>query len=598
MRRILFYCLGGALFILMAPSLWAVDDKSDGNEVSKITLDEAAVTAKREAPVKAEEEYIPLASHQCSVTPDERARTSDTAALLYDIPGVSLQQNGGVTSLPYLHGLGDDRVRIKVNGMDLISACPNHMNPALSFIDPSNVDTVKVMAGITPVSMGGDSIGGTILVDAAAPMFATSDECPLLQGRVGSFYRSNGNVFGANISALAATELFSLRYTGSIAKSGNYDAADSFKPAGPAALGRGFLDGDEVGSSRYRSENHAIEGAFRMDNHLLQVNLGFQHIPYEGFPNQRMDMTYNFSEQFNVRDIGQYQWGTLELRAYNERTFHHMDFSVDKQFIYGSAAGILAPGMPMITNGWNMGALVKADIELSRRDILRVGIEAQRYRLNDWWPPSPSVLPPGFTTGGMAPYTFVSINDGRRDRIGGFTEWEARWNPQWISLLGVRGETVMMDTGPVHGYNNGMMYNGPPLFPATTFNARDRHRTDGNFDMTALLRYTPKATQDYEVGYARKTRSPNLYERYAWSINTMAMEMINFAGDGNYYVGNLDLDPEVANTISATANWHDPERTNGELRSHLTTPTFRITSMPAVPRPGRSSVIPLPSLPA
>ena len=44
-----------------------------------------------------------------------------------------------------------------------------------------------------------------------------------------------------------------------------------------------------------------------------------------------------------------------------------------------------APGMPMETEGKNTGALVKADIALSEQDILRLGSEYQRYRLNDWW---------------------------------------------------------------------------------------------------------------------------------------------------------------------------------------------------------------------
>ena len=35
-----------------------------------------------------------------------------------------------VSSLPAIHGLADDRLRIKVDGMDLIASCPNHMNPA------------------------------------------------------------------------------------------------------------------------------------------------------------------------------------------------------------------------------------------------------------------------------------------------------------------------------------------------------------------------------------------------------------------------------------------------------------------------------------
>ena len=65
-----------------------------------------------------------------------RAVTSDTARLLLYIPGVSLYGAGGVSSLPAIHGLADDRIRIQVDGMDLMAACPNHMNSALSYIDP------------------------------------------------------------------------------------------------------------------------------------------------------------------------------------------------------------------------------------------------------------------------------------------------------------------------------------------------------------------------------------------------------------------------------------------------------------------------------
>jgi len=57
--------------------------------------------------------------------------TSDTAKLLDGQPGVSLYGAGGVSSLPVIHGMADDRVRVKVDGMDLISACSNHMNPPL-----------------------------------------------------------------------------------------------------------------------------------------------------------------------------------------------------------------------------------------------------------------------------------------------------------------------------------------------------------------------------------------------------------------------------------------------------------------------------------
>lgn len=490
-----------------------------------------------------------------------RAATSDSASLLRDAPGVTLFGAGGVSSLPVIQGLADDRLRIKVDGMDLISACGNHMNPPLSYIDPSSVGSIQVFGGIAPVSVGGDSIGGAIQVNSPAPEFAAAGQGTLLKGEAGAFYRSNGNATGGNLSATIANEKLSMTYSGSTVESGNYKAGGDFKPAGPAFRADGksqftsskWLSGDEVGSSMYKSTNQSLGFALRNANHLVELKLGVQDIPYQGFPNQRMDMTANDSTQVNLRYTGQYGWGTLQARAYNEHTRHKMNFLEDKAFWYKSATQTIpAPGMPMDTEGRNTGALVKADIALSPRDTLRVGGEYQRYRFSDWWEPSGN--------GGMSPNTFWDINDGQRDRLGVFAEWEARWNSQWLSQLGVRSETVKMDTGTVQGYN--ATYNTD----ANAFNSRDRSRTDNNWDLTALARYTADSSKDYEFGFARKTRSPNLYERYTWSTGGMAMNMINMVGDGNGYVGNLDLKPEIANTLSATADWHDAGKQNWGLK--------------------------------
>ncbi|MBZ0090777.1 MAG: TonB-dependent receptor plug domain-containing protein [Sulfuricellaceae bacterium] len=472
--------------------------------------------------------------------------SGDTADLLGGLPGVSLYGAGGVSSLPAIHGLADDRLRIKVDGMDLISACANHMNPPLSYIDPSNVGSVKVFAGIVPVSVGGDSLGGTIEASSPAPEFAAAGQGTLLKGRAGTFYRSNGDAKGGNVSATAASEQFSMTYRGSSVAAGNYSAANAFKPSGLAAGTSRWLAGDEVGSSAYQSENQSLAFALRHERHLLELRLGLQHIPYQGFPDQRMDMTDNRSEQANLHYTGQYRWGALEARVYNENTRHKMNFLEDKLQISNPA------GMPMDTEGKNAGMQVKADIVFSERDIFRVGSEYQRYRLNDWWDPISTVV--AMPQQGMKGGAFWNIDEGQRDRFDVFGEWEARWNSRWLSQFGVRSGTVSMNTGEVRGYNT-------INYPAATyaaFNAADRGKTDRNLDLTALARYTPDTERSFEFGLARKTRSPNLYERYAWSANnTMVMNMVNWFGDGNGYVGNIDLKPEVAHTLSATADWHD-----------------------------------------
>src|SRR6056297_3200052 len=151
-----------------------------------------------------------------------RAITSDSATLLRDVPGLNLNAAGGVSSLPSIRGLADDRLRIKIDGMDLIASCPNHMNPPLSYVDPSNVGVVRVFAGISPVSVGGDSIGGTISVETRAPEFAAPGEGHTSEGELGTFYRSNNGAFGGNASASYATRTTSIRYDGSWSQADNY----------------------------------------------------------------------------------------------------------------------------------------------------------------------------------------------------------------------------------------------------------------------------------------------------------------------------------------------------------------------------------------
>jgi len=121
-----------------------------------------------------------------------RVSSSDTAAIL---PGADAAQGGAVAGQPVLHGFGDDRVRTLVDGVPVTAACPMHMNPALSYIDPSGIARMTVLPGVTPVSLGGDSIGGTILVDSPAPRFAPDAE-PRFDGSLASFYRSNGSAAG------------------------------------------------------------------------------------------------------------------------------------------------------------------------------------------------------------------------------------------------------------------------------------------------------------------------------------------------------------------------------------------------------------------
>jgi iron complex outermembrane receptor protein len=456
-----------------------------------------------------------------------RSASSDTARLLDGEAGVSLYGSGAVSSLPALHGLEDERVKVLVDGMSITSACSNHMNPPLSYIDATRVASVRVMAGVTPVSWGGDSIAGTISVESSPPVFAGPGETVHKEGSLSAYYRGNTSGAGGSLSAAIASDSLSIGFSGALDRAGNLRDGN----------------GKEVPGTRYKTQNQSVTFAARGEGRLFVMQAGTQRIPYQGFVNATMDMTRNDATYLNARYDDRYSWGNLSARAFYQETRHEMDNFPERN----------AGHMLMLAKGKDSGYEIKAEIPLSVRDTLRVGNDFHRQKLNDWWP--------GTTPWYAMPQDAVIIKDGIRDRFGLFAEWDAKWSQQWGTLLGLRSDTVKMDAGQVQGYWGA-------LFPAematvNAFNALPHGRKDHNLDISAQASYQPNESSLYEFGIARKTRSPSLYERYFWYGPT---NMAGWFGDNNNYNGNINLRPETAYNLSVAADWHDPAGKEWQFR--------------------------------
>ena len=211
--------------------------------------------------------------------------------MLRDEPGVSLRENGQLASIPILHGLGDERAKLVVNGMTLSSSCPNHMNPPLSYISPSHAAQVTFMAGITPVSLGGDSIGGTVSVDSQPPVFAGSEERLHAETASSGSYRSNGENYGGGFSEWVAGRNLGIGYSGSWATHSDYTDGS----------------GHKITSTYAQSTDHAVTLAAQGAGNLLVIQAGLHHTPYEGFVNAQMDLVRNYAESLNLhyrRNLG------------------------------------------------------------------------------------------------------------------------------------------------------------------------------------------------------------------------------------------------------------------------------------------------------
>jgi iron complex outermembrane receptor protein len=345
-----------------------------------------------------------------------------------------------------------------------------------------------------------------------------------------TFYRSNSSALGGTAAISMASTDLSLAYQGSATRAGDY--YDGM--------------GERVTASRFETLNSQFTAAYRSGSQLFEAQAALQHIPYQGFPNADMDMQGNDAAILNARYAGGYVWGQMHINAYYDYIRHEMNG--DGPGRYPPSVSVTGFGQfPTRERGQDFGYRADASIAASPRDTIRIGNELHVQTLDDRWPGAPA---------GMM-FDYLSLNGATRAQWGTFAEWQRQWDGRWSTQFGVRNDTIWMDTGPVQGYDG-------IDSAAASFNAMHRARTDDNIDSTMLVRFQPDDRQDYTLGLARKNRSPNLYERYAWGTNTIGT--VTWFGDGNGYTGSPDLKPETAETASVSGNWHDRDAKAWQLR--------------------------------
>lgn len=449
----------------------------------------------------------------------------DGISLLRGRPGFSAYANGGISSLPVLRGLADDRVLTTIDGATLSSFCPNHMNPPGSYALSSRLRSITMTPTLSRVSAGGDNIAGVIAIETAKPTF-TEDGFDV-SGQAGGAYRSVADAWTSDFSGTLAGEQFSLGYDASYAFAENYKRGN----------------GERVRSTQFEAYDQAVTlGARSGQGDLFTLKIGRAFVPYEGFPTQRMDLTENDSTFVNAVYERAFAWGDFRAAINWRSVDHEMNFLDDK----GGSAGA---DMPMISKGDDYDGHVSFKTPVEGLGMVGGGVEIFRTRLDDYWPPVAGSMM-------MGPDTYININDGERDRYAIWGEWTAQLAAAWTTSAGLRYERVETDAGDVQPYGTGMLH-AADIAAAADFNARSHDRADDNVDVTLAALWRPTDSQAYEIGVSRKTRSPNLYERYTWGMGAMSSAMTSFAGDANSYVGNIDLKPEIAHSLAVTAQFTD-----------------------------------------
>ena len=441
--------------------------------------------------------------------------------------GVDFSAAGGVSNLPILNGLMGDRVKVLIDGAEVTAACANQMNPPLSYISANQVTAYNVVAGVSPVSAGGDNIAGVISVNSISPQYSENTELAWNSGYVSAKYSSVDNGQKLGLGARLASDTVSLNYQGS------FSDANSYKDG----------KGNVVLDTLYRAQNHSLTGAIRDDKQQVVIKLTHQKIPYQGFANQYMDMTDNTSYGAIAQYKRSFENSELEGQVNWHSVKHEMGFFSKEK------TGM----MPMKTDAKDISTQLKWRLTLDQNSSLLLGQEYYNYRIDDWWPAIE-----GSTM--MGPNDYININNGKRERVALFAEYESQINNKLWLNTGIRVERVNTQVDEVQAYNDGMMNTGSMsamttannALAANNFNNADRDKTDTLVDVNVLANYQITLYDELQLGLARKNRAPNLYERYSWGVSNMASTMIGWYGDANGYIGDPNLKAETAHTISTT----------------------------------------------
>jgi iron complex outermembrane receptor protein len=443
-------------------------------------------------------------------TPEIRARARDTASLLEQIPGAAVVRNGPLTGIAQLRGLSGDRVRVLVDGATITPACPNHMDPPLHYASPSSLHTLTVLAGITPVSQGGDSIGGTVITESAPPRFATNEHT-LWSGEAGSFYRSSDDGYGFNGALGVANQNWSGAYQGS------WQTADDLRFPGGRVRDTGF---DET-------QQHVGRLAARTKHGVWEAAGGVGRTRDAGTPALPMDMIQDDSWRVGLRHTGEYDFGELEGRV----AVHSIDHLMDNFSLRPLAAGAMRMFSPARSDDLSAGLAVALP---RAKHTLHGGVEFHGNAFD------------AYQQNAMSGAQQDTINDATRARLGSYLELQSDWSDRWQTLIGVRNDTVWSDADDIAN-----------SFPASaadraSFNARSHNFTDANLDAMVAVRFTPNKYSSYELAFARKNRAPSLLERYLWTPLSASAGQ----ADGRTYLGNLNLDSETSHQVALTADWH------------------------------------------
>jgi iron complex outermembrane receptor protein len=464
------------------------------------------------APTLAEpmEELVVTATHSTRTINVTNALSisPDVAQLLKEAPGANVNSNGPLTGIPQYRGMYGARVATAIDGNQLAPSGPNWMDPPISYVVGSQLESLEVYRGIVPVSVAQESIGGAVDARLNKGTFGTGSDFAL-SGRVMASTQSVSGGYNLNTNLYASNDQHRVKLA-ALTESG--DNAD-------------FSDG-KIRPTEYERQRYDIGYGFRTGPHTLQLDYGYNDTGDTGTPALPMDIEYIQGDLYNLGYRFEANADTdIALSLYGSDLRHRMTNYELRQ--PPPAANWRRNKAKSDNAGFKLqGILTDADGEW------RAGVDGfdSTHDSNIDNPNNPMFFVENF-------------NSAEREVLGAFVERQQSLGSRWNTELGIRYNRVSMDAGKVDG--TPAMTMPPAMMLRDSFNNARRSQDDDNVDLVARAWYTASESSSWYLGLARKNRSPSYQERYLW----LPLEATAGLADGRTYTGNIELDPETSNQV-------------------------------------------------
>ncbi|MFZ1321332.1 MAG: TonB-dependent receptor plug domain-containing protein, partial [Ignavibacteria bacterium] len=185
--------------------------------------------------------------------------------------GVSFIRRGNYAPEPVIRGLNTNQIDVTVNGMKVMSACTDKMDPVTSYVETENLGEVEIESGTGDGSFLSKS-GGRIDLGLYKPVFSKSFK---YYGNFKSGYQFASDNYKGSLNLNLSNDFFTANVNGS------YNIGGDYKTGG----------GTKVWNSGFEKYNISLNGSYKInENNFINLN-GIIDDAYDiGFPALLMDV--------------------------------------------------------------------------------------------------------------------------------------------------------------------------------------------------------------------------------------------------------------------------------------------------------------------